>query len=199
MRLANEEGPNQLDPKAITPGHLDGQGWPESFLDDFESRIWITYRSNFPPIPKPIDRDAFSTMTLSVRLRSQLVDQHGLTSDTGWGCMIRSGQSLLANAMSILLFGRGTNQRQHFHRCPSRNELTCIQVGVGESTMIGRLSYCHSLLITRMHLSQYIDLSSMVLNSVTNIPGSGLGPPRPPDAYSMSQSHCVICVAHIRV
>ncbi|KAM0112360.1 Cysteine protease atg4 [Aspergillus fumigatus] len=85
MRLANEEGPNQLDPKAITPGHLDGQGWPESFLDDFESRIWITYRSNFPPIPKPIDRDAFSTMTLSVRLRSQLVDQHGFTSDTGWG------------------------------------------------------------------------------------------------------------------
>ncbi|GFF26782.1 probable cysteine protease atg4 [Aspergillus udagawae] len=107
MRLANEEGPSQLDPKATMPGLLDEQGWPESFLLDFESRIWITYRSNFPPIPKPIKQDAYSAMTLSVRLRSQLVDQHGFTSDTGWGCMIRSGQSLLANAMSILLFGRG--------------------------------------------------------------------------------------------
>jgi hypothetical protein len=189
MGMANEEGPNQLVPKATTPGQLDEQGWPESFLHDFESRIWITYRSNFPPIPKPINQDAFSAMTLSVRLRSQLVDQHGFTSDTGWGCMIRSGQSLLANAMSILLFGRGNNQRQHFHRCSSRSELTCIQVGVEESTLIGRPSYCYSLQITRMHLSQYIDLSSMVPSPVTNILGNGLALPQPPDAYSMSQSH----------
>jgi cysteine protease ATG4 len=47
-------------------------------------------------------------MTLSVRLRSQLVDSQGFTADTGWGCMIRSGQSLLANALCILSLGRGT-------------------------------------------------------------------------------------------
>lgn len=46
-------------------------------------------------------------MTLSVRLRSQLLDTQGFTSDTGWGCMIRSGQSLLINAMAFLLLGRG--------------------------------------------------------------------------------------------
>jgi cysteine protease ATG4 len=82
-------------------------GWPSPFLDDFESRIWLTYRSSFPAIPKSQDPRAASSMSLAVRLRSQLVDQGGFTSDTGWGCMIRSGQSLLANALVMLEMGRG--------------------------------------------------------------------------------------------
>lgn len=84
----------------------DGGGWPAAFLDDFESRLWLTYRSNFPPIPKSRQPGASSSMTLSVRLRSQLLDQGGFTSDSGWGCMIRSGQSLLANALVMLRLGR---------------------------------------------------------------------------------------------
>lgn len=84
----------------------DEGGWPAAFLDDFESRLWLTYRSNFPPIPKSRDPGASSSMTLSVRLRSQLLDQGGFTSDSGWGCMIRSGQSLLANALVMLRLGR---------------------------------------------------------------------------------------------
>lgn len=83
------------------------RGWPNDFLDDFESRMWLTYRSNFPSIKKSQDPNASVAMTLSVRLRSQLVDQGGFTSDTGWGCMIRSGQSLLANALVMLRLGRG--------------------------------------------------------------------------------------------
>lgn len=82
-------------------------GWPTPFLDDFEARIWLTYRSNFPAIARSQDPKALSAMTFSVRLRSQLIDQNGFTSDTGWGCMIRSGQSLLANAILILRLGRG--------------------------------------------------------------------------------------------
>ena len=88
-------------------GSEDEGGWPSAFLDDFESRIWFTYRSNFPPIKKSPDPSASSAMSLSVRLRSQLVDQGGFTSDTGWGCMIRSGQCLLANALLMLRLGRG--------------------------------------------------------------------------------------------
>lgn len=87
-------------------GGKDG-GWPPSFLDDFEARIWLTYRSNFPAIPKSEDPKAASSKSLSRRLRTQLVEQSRFTSDTGWGCMIRSGQSLLANALVMLKLGRG--------------------------------------------------------------------------------------------
>ncbi len=81
-------------------------GWPKEFLDDFESRPWMTYRSNFSAIKKSTDPKASASISFSVRLRSQL-DQGGFTSDTGWGCMIRSGQSVLANALVMLRLGRG--------------------------------------------------------------------------------------------
>lgn len=92
--LAQQTSDNEVD-----------SAWPPGFLDDCESRIWFTYRSNFPAIKKSSD----ASMTLSVRLRS-LGDQAGFTSDTGWGCMIRSGQSLLANALSMLRLGRSKLQ-----------------------------------------------------------------------------------------
>jgi cysteine protease ATG4 len=88
-------------------------GWPTPFLDDFESKIWMTYRSNFPPIPRSQDPAASSAMTLSVRLRN-LAEREGFSSDTGWGCMIRSGQSLLANALIMLQMGRDW-RRQKSH------------------------------------------------------------------------------------
>ncbi|KAI1262032.1 cysteine protease atg4 [Xylariaceae sp. FL1019] len=84
---------------------VDG-GWPPAFLDDFESRIWMTYRSDFPPISKSQDPNALAALSFSMRLKTQLSDQNGFTSDSGWGCMIRSGQSLLANAMAMQRLGR---------------------------------------------------------------------------------------------
>ena len=82
-------------------------GWPPDFLDDFESRIWMTYRNNFESIPRSTDPRASSALSFSMRLKTSFGDQHGFSSDTGWGCMIRSGQSLLANAISITSLGRG--------------------------------------------------------------------------------------------
>ncbi|KAI8805731.1 hypothetical protein BJ742DRAFT_680726 [Cladochytrium replicatum] len=52
-------------------------------LDDLKSRIWITYRHSFPPIQP-------STFT----------------TDVGWGCMLRSGQMLLANSFIVDRLGR---------------------------------------------------------------------------------------------
>lgn len=47
----------------------------ENFNDDFQSRIWLTYRRGFKKIPGS-----------------------NFTTDCGWSCMLRSCQSLLAQA-----------------------------------------------------------------------------------------------------
>ncbi|KAJ7180454.1 hypothetical protein C8R46DRAFT_1210808 [Mycena filopes] len=72
-------------------GDADTQGqdlshqWPSQFFDDFRSRVWCTYRKDFEPI-----RDG----------------ARGWSSDAGWGCMVRTGQSLLANALLSIHVGR---------------------------------------------------------------------------------------------
>jgi cysteine protease ATG4 len=55
-----------------------------SFYEDFSSKIWFTYRRNF--------EDFKGT---------------NINTDCGWGCMIRSGQMLLANALLVHKLGRG--------------------------------------------------------------------------------------------
>lgn len=59
-----------------------GNGLDE-FLQDFSSRIWITYRKGFGAIP-----------------------ESKLTSDANWGCMIRSSQMLVAQALLFHRLGR---------------------------------------------------------------------------------------------
>ncbi|KAG6014381.1 hypothetical protein E4U43_006603 [Claviceps pusilla] len=90
-----------------TDERVSGATWPPAFLQDFDARFWMTYRSNFAVIAKSASPRATAALSLSTRVRSQLVDGDGFTSDSGWGCMIRSGQSLLCNTMAILNLGRG--------------------------------------------------------------------------------------------
>jgi cysteine protease ATG4 len=92
------------------PADEDGN-WPTPFLDDFESRIWMTYRNAFPPIPRSQDPKASAAITFRVKTMN-IFERDGFTSDTGWGCMIRSGQSLLANAILLLRLGRDWRRGQ---------------------------------------------------------------------------------------
>ncbi|KAI9308725.1 hypothetical protein BJ944DRAFT_259709 [Cunninghamella echinulata] len=77
----HESNDTQLDNKPNTA--VMSLLWPPDFYNDFTSRFWMTYRYNYPPI-RP---------------------SHYKT-DIGWGCMLRSGQSLLANALLIHFLNR---------------------------------------------------------------------------------------------
>ncbi|KAF5309402.1 hypothetical protein D9619_012416 [Psilocybe cf. subviscida] len=105
--------------------------WPPVFYIDFTSRVWLTYRSQFAaPLRDMRLADlppcgAGNTIALSGG-RNSVIDSYNYnspvtvvkrspwnwggektwTSDTGWGCMLRTGQSLLANALIHVHLGR---------------------------------------------------------------------------------------------
>nr|XP_018668478.1 cysteine protease ATG4D isoform X2 [Ciona intestinalis] len=61
----------------MLPKHL------KLFLVDFHSKLWFTYRKGFPTL-----------------------NDTNLTSDTGWGCMLRTAQMMIAQSFIVHLLGR---------------------------------------------------------------------------------------------
>ncbi|KAG5671848.1 hypothetical protein PVAND_002022 [Polypedilum vanderplanki] len=59
----------------------------DGFKRDFITRIWMTYRKDFAMMPAEVKSNSPNSPSSS---------NGGYTSDCGWGCMIRSGQMLLA-------------------------------------------------------------------------------------------------------
>ncbi|KAF2743696.1 autophagy-related protein-like protein 4 [Sporormia fimetaria CBS 119925] len=102
IRTSREESDRKEAQNGPDPAQYGG--WPHAFLDDFESRIWMTYRSGFLPIQK--SQDPKATAAMSFRVRMQNLAQSAFTSDTGFGCMIRSAQCILANALLNQRLGR---------------------------------------------------------------------------------------------
>ncbi|KAJ2121374.1 Cysteine protease atg4 [Coemansia sp. RSA 720] len=64
--------------------HTDSAtAYPQHVIDDFTRLIWCTYRSQYAPIA-----------------------QSQFTTDAGWGCMLRAGQTLMAQALQLHALGR---------------------------------------------------------------------------------------------
>ncbi|XP_025079025.1 cysteine protease ATG4B-like [Pomacea canaliculata] len=88
--LTYESGPRPHDefPRTAEPVYILGKMFStlhdmEELKEDIRSRLWFTYRKNFPSI-----------------------GSSGQVSDTGWGCMLRCGQMMLAQALLLRHLGR---------------------------------------------------------------------------------------------
>lgn len=83
----------------------------DGFKKDFISRIWLTYRKDFEAM-------------MQTEIQSGSNPQE-YTTDCGWGCMIRSGQMMLAQALIVHFLGRSwrydekvpfSTAENHIHR-----------------------------------------------------------------------------------
>lgn len=108
---------SQSQPPSSGPSKDPGRHWPPVFYADFTSRIWLTYRSQFLPIRditleelNMSALDSVSALSASPQPKKwnwPLGGEKCWSSDAGWGCMLRTGQSLLANALVHVHLGRG--------------------------------------------------------------------------------------------
>ncbi|KAI0329156.1 hypothetical protein GY45DRAFT_918401 [Cubamyces sp. BRFM 1775] len=114
---------SQSLPASAGPSKDPSKNWPPVFYADFTSRIWLTYRSQFFPIRDTtlaaLDAELSDNPTgvpsspPTKKWNWPLGGEKGWTTDAGWGCMLRTGQSLLANALLHLHLGRDWRRPPH--------------------------------------------------------------------------------------
>lgn len=112
-------------PTPSSPNPNPATNWPPAFYADFTSRIWVTYRNQFMPIRDTSLQILMQEPLIPIVQEGEQRSAGGVskgrwawvpgvgekvwTSDSGWGCMLRTGQSLLANALMGLYLGRGAS------------------------------------------------------------------------------------------
>lgn len=82
------------------------------------SRLWFTYRAGFEAIDRAEDGPSPLTFLRYMIFNGRpnvalggIFNKQCFLTDMGWGCMIRTSQSLLANALQLLVVGRQTTAK----------------------------------------------------------------------------------------
>uniref|UniRef100_A0A8C9U895 Cysteine protease n=1 Tax=Scleropages formosus TaxID=113540 RepID=A0A8C9U895_SCLFO len=124
-----DELPDTEEPLWILGQRYDVRAEKSELLSDVRSRLWFTYRKKFSPIGGT-----------------------GPSSDAGWGCMLRCGQMILAQALVCWHLGREWRwDKDGRHPEEYRRILHCFldkkdscysihqmaQMGVGEGKLVG--------------------------------------------------------------
>ncbi|KAL0993056.1 hypothetical protein UPYG_G00102680 [Umbra pygmaea] len=102
----------------------------EQFRRGFASLLWLTYRRGFPPLAGS-----------------------SLTTDSGWGCMLRSGQMLLAQGLRLHLMPPGWTLPSAHHVAKDDMELKESNSLAPEVTKRGRRRSMGSLLDSRTEVT----------------------------------------------
>jgi hypothetical protein len=89
MSVSPDEASISIEPSAphciVVPIAQGKEPHMSACFLDIRSRVFLSYRHTFPPIGS----------------------SSGVTSDVGWGCMVRAGQMMMAQALLVHTLGRG--------------------------------------------------------------------------------------------